>query len=337
MLSWSWFRVKTGACTPQGESATPTAGGGISAVLPRRADRGRNNSQCRIEIRETPAKRKSPNKTRFRAARSAVKFLLIGVCAVVAAAGCGKKVTRPGMPFDLDRVFTGIPSPKEELWKEKGVRLAKEKDYSKAIEAFMQHVVEEPESFFGFNAIAVCYKNLGDHSNAMKNFQRAFEFTESPEERAKVLANIGNLYFSAGRPQVALDNYKEAASEFPKDPLYLILIARTFVVLDEYERARKVLANAEKIHKNLEKYERGEDKGLGSYLAAQCYLALNDESKVFQYLESALKANPARYVPRIEKDVADEKNLLYTLKDDPLLKKTMAKYSASVERAPSAD
>ena len=63
---------------------------------------------------------------------------------------------------------------------------------------------------------------------------------------------------------MALDNYKEAASEFPKDPLYLILIARNLVVLDEYERARKVLATAEKIHKNLEKYERGEDKGLGS-------------------------------------------------------------------------
>jgi hypothetical protein len=52
------------------------------------------------------------------------------------------------MPFDLDRVFTGIPSPKEESWKDKGVRLAKE-EYSKAIEAFMQHVVEEPESFSG--------------------------------------------------------------------------------------------------------------------------------------------------------------------------------------------
>lgn len=335
MSSWSWFRVKIGTCTPQRESATPTACGGISAALPRRTDRGGNNSQCRIEIRKTPANITSPNKARFRAARSAAKFLLIGVCAVVAAAGCGKKVTRPGMPFDLDRVFTGIPSPKEESWKEKGVRLAKEKEYSKAIEAFMQHVVEEPESFFGFNAIAVCYKNLGDHSNAMKNFERAFEFTESSEERAKVLANIGNLYFSADKPQVALGYYKEASSEFPKDPLYLILVARTFVVLDDYERARKVLAAAEKTHKNLEKYERGEDKGLGSYLAAHCYLALNDESKVFQYLESALKANPARYVPRIEKDVADERNLLYTLKDDPLLKKTMAKYSASAERAPS--
>ena len=72
-----------------------------------------------------------------------------------------KKVVRHGIPFELDSVFTGIPSTKEESWKEKGIRLAKEKDYSQAIEAFMQQVLEEPESFFGFNAIAVCYKKPG--------------------------------------------------------------------------------------------------------------------------------------------------------------------------------
>jgi tetratricopeptide (TPR) repeat protein len=280
---------------------------------------------------------KRPNDAGCRALRSVIRYLLIGICAALAAAGCGKKVIRHGMPFDLDRVFTGTPSPKEESWKEKGVRLAKEKDYRQAIEAFMQQVVEEPESFFGFNAIAVCYKNLGDHTNAMKNFERAAEFADSPEEKAKLRANIGNLYFSAGRPQVALDNYREAASQFPKDPLYLILIARTFLVLGDHERAKKVLATAEKIHKNLEKYERGDDKGLGSYLAASCYLALGDENKVFQYLESALKANPTKYVPRIEKDASDEKNLLFTLKDDPSLKKIVAKYAATVEGATSSD
>ena len=91
------------------------------------------------------------------------------------------------------------------------------------------------------------------------------------------------------------------------------------------------------IHKNLENYERGEDKGLGSYLAAYCYLALNDEKKGFKYLESALKANPEKYVPRIEKDASDERNLLYTLRDDPVLEKTIAKYAAKTEHPPPSD
>ncbi len=83
------------------------------------------------------------------------------------------------------------------------------------------------------------------------------------------------------------------------------------------------------MHKNLEKYERDEDKGLGSYLMAHCYLALNEEEKVFQHLENALKANADKYTSRIESDISDEKNLLYTLKEDPRLKKLLKRYSAS--------
>jgi Tetratricopeptide repeat len=257
-----------------------------------------------------------------------VRTMLVGLCMLVAASGCGKKVTRSGVPFDLDKVFAGKKEPLKESWKEQGMRQAKEGDFEPAIEAFTQHVLEEPESFFGFNAIAICYKNLGDHAKAMQNFERALEFADDKEEKAKVLANIGNLYFAANRPGVARDYYLEATKEFEKNPLYLILIARTWLVLDEPERARKVLATAEGILKNLDKYEQGDEKGLGYYLMAQCYLALNDEEKVFQRLEKALKANPFRYVKRIEKDISDEKSLMFTLKDDERLQKALRRYAA---------
>jgi tetratricopeptide (TPR) repeat protein len=249
--------------------------------------------------------------------------LVLVLCLAGLITGCSKKVLRLGMPFELDKVFENRFTAPQENWKDKGVRLAKEKDFPQAIEAFMRYVEEDPQNFFGFNAIAVCYKNLGDHSNAMKNYERALEFADSPEEKAKILANIGNLYFSADKPQVALGYYKDAAGEFPKNPLYLIFIARTFVVLNENDRAGKVLASAEKVHKDLEKHERDDDKGLGSYLMAYCYAALNEEEKVFQHLENALKANPERYVSRIEQDVSDEKSLLYTLKDDKRLMKLL--------------
>lgn len=250
---------------------------------------------------------------------------------VMLTTGCAKKLVRHGgMPFDLDKVFDNRFVARQEDWKEKGVRLAKDKEFTEAIEAFVRHVEEEPQNFFGFNALAVCYKNLGDHANAMKNYERALEFADSSEERAKVLANIGNLYFSADKPQVALGYYKEAAAEFDKNPLYLIFIARTFVVLNDNDRARKVLASAEQVHKDLEKYERDEDKGLGSYLMAYCYAALSEEEKVFQHLENALKANPERYVGRIEQDVADEKNLFFTLKDDQRLKKILHQFKSKV-------
>lgn len=244
------------------------------------------------------------------------------------AGGCGKKAIRHGVPFELDRVFTGQFSQKEQDWKEVGLRLAKEKEFDRAIDAFKRYVTENPDDFFGFNAIAVCYKNMGDHTLAMKNFERALEFSETAEDRAKVLANIGNLYFSADKPQAALGYYKEAAGEAKKNPLYLVFIARTFVMTNEPERARKVLVEAERMHKDLENYERDEDRGLGSYLMAYSFLALNEEDKVFKYLENALKVNPEKYVARLEQDFSDEKSLLYTLKDEPRMRKAMQRYSA---------
>jgi len=254
-------------------------------------------------------------------------FLVVTFVLVVSW-GCAKKTVRQGVPFDLDGILTTKVLPKQENWREKGIRLARERNYDEAVEAFKNFVLEDPENYVGFNALAVCYKNMGDHSGAMKNFERALEFAGSPEDRAKVLANIGNLYFSARKYQVALGYYKEAASEFDKNPLYLILVSRTFAALNEPERARKVLTVAEDNLRQLEKYETEEDRGLGYYIMAEVWAALTDEQRVLDYLEKALKANPERSARRILQGINDEKNLLYTLKDDPLLKKRLDRYSA---------
>jgi tetratricopeptide (TPR) repeat protein len=253
--------------------------------------------------------------------------LVIILCLVGLLAGCVKKVAPPpGIPFDLDKVFANKITAPEEDWKAEGIRLWKDKDLPQAIEAFEHYVEQEPEDFFGFNAIAVCYKNLGDQAKAMKNYERALEFADSPEDKAKVLANIGNLYSSARKEQVALGYYKEAAKDFAPNPLYLIYIARTFVRLNDYDRARKVLSTAEKIQKGLGKYESDNEKGLGSFLMAYCYAGLSDEKKVFEYLKKALKANPEGSVKRIKRALTDQKSLLYTLKGDERLMKLLQPY-----------
>ncbi|MEW6140800.1 MAG: tetratricopeptide repeat protein [Thermodesulfobacteriota bacterium] len=248
---------------------------------------------------------------------------------VLMIGGCGKKPLRNGVPFGLDVIpMRKVASPPpEETWKEKGMRLVEESKYEEAIEAFKRHIVEDPEGSFGFNALAVCYKNLGDQPQAMRNYERALELVTSSEEKAKILSNIGNLYFSANKPQAALGFYKEAHAIFANNPLYPVLIARTFIVLQEYDRARKALEQAEKLRDHLDKYEREEDRGLASYLMAHSYAALNEEEKVREYLKKALKANPKKYVRKLKKDLSDEKNLLYTLKEDTVLSEVLDDYS----------
>lgn len=207
------------------------------------------------------------------------------------------------------------------------MRLVQDNKYEQAVKAFKAYVLEDPEDSFGFNALAVCYKNLGDQANAMRNFERALELVVSPEEKAKILGNIGNLYFSADKPQAALGFYKEAASVCEKNPLYRALIARTFIALQEYDRAGKVLAEVEKLQKHGDKYEREEDRGLAPYLMAQSYAALNEEEKVLEYLRRALKTNPGKFVPKLKKDLSDQRSLLYTLKEDPALSGILSGYS----------
>jgi tetratricopeptide (TPR) repeat protein len=239
------------------------------------------------------------------------------------------------MIFGLDKIFSGGVTHEvkekekvEESPREKGLRLAARKEYVPAIDAFKECVEENPEKFFGFNALAVCYKNSGDLALAMKNFERALEFVESPEDEAKVYANIGNLYFSSGKPRAALSYYREAHSAVEKNPFYLVLIARAFIVLDEPERAAKVLASAEEIRGKLKNQKSDEERGLGHYLMGYCFLALGDEKKPFKYLERAFKANPGRFLIRFENDSADEKNLFYSLREDPRIKRLIKKYKA---------
>jgi tetratricopeptide (TPR) repeat protein len=254
-------------------------------------------------------------------------LILAGVVSALLLCGCAPKKVSKGTPFDLDKLFVrDEPVVTEETNKEKGIRLAREKDYATAIEAFKKHVEENPENFFGFNAIAVCCKNMGEQAEAIKNFERALEFADSPEDRAKVLANIGNLYFSSNQFQAALGLYKEAASEFDKNPLYLILIAKTFLVLGENDRARRVLSTVEQAHKDLDKHEPNEDKGFGAYIMANCYAALNEEDKVFNYLESAIKANPDKYIAKIQTESSDPRSLFYSLQGDPRLTKIIDRY-----------
>lgn len=240
---------------------------------------------------------------------------------------CSKKVLKSGMPFDMDKIAFENPTEKTGGWKEKGIQLARSREYNLAIEAFNKHVEENPKDSFGFNAMAVCYKNIGDYQSAMKNFDKALEISAKGEDRSKVLGNIGNLYFSTGKLQTALGFYKDAAAEFEDNPFYVILVARTFVSMNDFDRARKALSQAEPHVNKLETYERDEDRGLGYYLLAQSYAALNDEEKLFQSLDKALRLNPFRFSYKIRQDSADETNLLYTLKDDPNFTRLLDRYS----------
>jgi tetratricopeptide (TPR) repeat protein len=249
-------------------------------------------------------------------------------------AACGLKTTVKGVVFDMDKViqeFKELTSPasqgQDQPRREEGRRLAEAGDLRAAVEAFKRVVEEEPENFFGFNAIGVCFKNMGDDENALKNFERALEFAESPKDHAKVLSNIGNLYFTRGNLQAALGYYKEASSYSDKNPLYFALIARTFMALGEADRAQRVLAQSDEQGATPDDGDKPEDAATAYYLMALCWAGLGNEAEMMRRLELSLRTDPTRMAVRLGKDLQDERSLLYTMKDEPALKALGAKYS----------
>lgn len=248
-------------------------------------------------------------------------------CAAFLLVGCSKKVTRQKTVFDIDKLFMERPENYSENLKEKGIKLAREKNFDEAIETLKKHTQIEPRDFSGYNALAVSYKNKGDFPQAMTNFEKALNLTDKHEDRAKILANIGNLYYSTEKYQAALGFYKEAAAEFDKNPMYMILIARTFVMLGDYDRARKVLSFVDVKPSRLDDAEKGDDLGLTNYLLAEIYTGLNDEKKVYNNIEEALRANPRRFATKLRQDMQDEKNLFYTLQGDKRIDKMLARLS----------
>jgi tetratricopeptide (TPR) repeat protein len=256
-----------------------------------------------------------------------VLFIVSVLC--LSVGGCAKGVVKSDYaPFNFDRVFSGLSQAADESLRDKGIRLVREKDYESAAETFKKLVEEKTDDFFALNALAVCYKNQGDHSKAMENFEKALKIAGTGPRRAKVLANIGNLYYAAGKFQVSLGYYKEAAAEFQENPLYLALTARNFLALNERDRAGKVLANAEPLLKNSAKIEGDEDKGLTYYLIGESYLALNDEKKFFENFDKSISIDPIKFSQLLKKDLYDEQSILYTLRDDPRMRKYIKRHLA---------
>ncbi len=257
--------------------------------------------------------------------------LLVCVCAVVAVVtGCAEHAPwlRSGV-----REAPGRPAQSEELrrsWKDRGLALVGKRKYRDAIIAFQRYMREHPNDFFGPNAIGICYKNIGNHKEAVRHFDMALELAKKPEHKAKARANLGSLYYSTGNLQTALGYFKEAASDDRANILYPVFIARTFVGLNEHERARKVLAQIERNRRLREETTQRSNAARAYYLAARCYLAMGDTDKVVPSFKKALDLRPLTYLGRLKKDLENENSPLRSLREQSDMRKLLSEYEREI-------
>ena len=120
-----------------------------------------------------------------------LSMLCVFVCAAIFVTGCSKKITRQNTVFDLDKTFAEKSGDSRENSRDKGIQLARERNFVQAIDLLKKYTEDQPADFSAFNALAISYKNTGDFSKAMLNFEKALNLASAAEERAKSWPILG--------------------------------------------------------------------------------------------------------------------------------------------------
>lgn len=61
-------------------------------------------------------------------------------------------------------------------------------------------------------------QNDGDYSEALENYEESLKFEENSVDRSETLKNMAIIYMSNGKEDLALETYRKALEENPKQP-----------------------------------------------------------------------------------------------------------------------
>ena len=61
-------------------------------------------------------------------------------------------------------------------------------------------------------------QNDGDYAEALENYEEALKLEDNPTDRGETLKNMAIIYMSNGEEERAIDTYRQALSENPKQP-----------------------------------------------------------------------------------------------------------------------
>ena len=147
-----------------------------------------------------------------RGSRSKGLETLLGVCVVCCVLplsfGCSKKVVRNGTVFGLDTLSLGKSVESDENLKEKGIGLAREKHFEKAIEDFTKALSLKPDYYFAYNNLGLARMKLEDYGGAVKAYTKAIELKS---DFASAYFNQGSAKEMLRDPKGACNDWKRAA------------------------------------------------------------------------------------------------------------------------------
>ena len=79
-------------------------------------------------------------------------------------------------------------------------------------------IAEKEKKAYIYYRDGLAAQNNGDYSEALENYQESLLLEESPIDRGETLKNMAIIYMSNGDEDLAIETYKKALIENPKQP-----------------------------------------------------------------------------------------------------------------------
>jgi tetratricopeptide (TPR) repeat protein len=155
-------------------------------------------------------------------------------------------------------------------------------EYEKAAVLYEQLFEKNEQNDFYFDRYVESLLALEDFDNAEKVIKKQIRREPS---NVKLYVTYGKLYERQYQDDKAMDQYRKAIDNLPRDRFSVIKLANAFSSLTKYELA-------------IEAYEKGtqllRDNQIFAYNLADLYRRKGDAEKMIEYYLNSLDANPSR-------------------------------------------
>jgi serine/threonine protein kinase/Tfp pilus assembly protein PilF len=140
---------------------------------------------------------------------------------------------------DIDREVETITTSSTEAYKyyREGMEYLLKADFLKCIPLMETAVAIDPEFAMAYRSMGVAYANMGNRTEALKRYQKAFELSNRVSERERYYIQ-GNFYFFSEKTyDKALMTYRELLKLYPDDSTGNNNLGALNLILEEWDEA----------------------------------------------------------------------------------------------------
>jgi tetratricopeptide (TPR) repeat protein len=159
-------------------------------------------------------------------------------------------------------------------------------DYPKALEAFKQVTVLEPDIDAGYENMGVVYSTEGKYQESVPYFQKALQI----EPYFSTYSNLGTAYFFLKQYSNAVEMFEKAVALSPNDTLMMVNLGDAYRYAGQQEKGRNTYQQA--ISLGFKELQTNPNNAAIMAQVALCYAKMGNAAQAQEFIKRARAADP---------------------------------------------